>query len=94
MPVATKNKTDSQIQQDVLRELKWDTRVSETDVGVEVDDHVVTLTGSVPTFAKKLAAEQAAHRVFGVQDVANDVEVLLPGHKFTDTEIAKRVQHR
>jgi osmotically-inducible protein OsmY len=92
MQVATKNKTDSQIKQDVLRELKWDTRVSETEVGIEVDDHVVSLTGSVPTYMKKLAAEQAAHRVFGVQDVANDIEVLLPGHKFTDTEIAKRLR--
>lgn len=39
-------KTDSQIQQDVLRELKWDTRVDETDVGVEVDNGIVTLTGT------------------------------------------------
>ena len=35
--VTVGKKTDSEIQQDVLRELKWDTRVEETDVGVEVD---------------------------------------------------------
>ena len=41
---------DSEIQQAVLRELHWDTRVDETDVGVEVDHGVVTLTGTVDSF--------------------------------------------
>ena len=59
-------KTDSEIQQAVLRELKWDTRVEETDVGVEVDAGVVTLTGTVSNWGKRIAAQQAAHRVAGV----------------------------
>ena len=92
MTVATRNKTDSQIQQDVIRELSWDTRVTETDVGIEVDDHVVTLTGTVPSYIKKIAAEEAAHRVAGVLDVANDIQVIPTGQKLTDTDIAKRVR--
>ncbi len=63
MQTASVTKTDSQIQQDVLRELKWDTRVEETDVGVEVDEAVVTLTGTVSSYAKRMAAQEAAHRV-------------------------------
>ena len=39
-------KTDAAVQQDVIREFKWDTRVEETEVGVEVDDGVLTLTGT------------------------------------------------
>jgi osmotically-inducible protein OsmY len=86
-------KTDSEIQQDVLRELKWDTRVEETDVGVEVDQGIVTLTGTVSSHAKRLAAQEAAHRVSGVLDVANDIEVHIPGSKTrTDTEIAQAVR--
>jgi osmotically-inducible protein OsmY len=86
-------KSDSQIQQDVLRELKWDTRVEETDVGVEVDKGVVTLTGTVGNDAKRLAAQQAAHRVAGVLDVANDIKVHIPGTLTrTDTEIAQAVR--
>lgn len=86
-------KTDSQIQQDVLDELAWDTRVSETDVGVEVDDHIVTLTGTVDSWAKRMAAQEAAHRVTGVLDVANDIEVRLPGSAGrSDTEIAGAVR--
>ena len=86
-------KSDSQIQQDVLRELKWDTRVEETDVGVEVEKGVVTLTGTVSSWAKKMAAQEAAHRVAGVLDVANDVQVKVPGSLgHTDTEIAQAVR--
>ena len=70
---------DSEIQQAVLRELHWDTRVDETDVGVEVDHGVVTLTGTVDSYVKQLAAQQAAHRVMGVLDVANDMHVKIPG---------------
>jgi osmotically-inducible protein OsmY len=73
-------KTDSEIQQAVLRELKWDTRVEATDIGVEVDGGVVTLTGAVSSWAKRIAAQEAAHRVVGVLYVGNDVHV-VPGTK-------------
>ena len=86
-------KTDSQIQQDVLRELRFDPRVQETEVGVEVDHGVVTLTGTVSSWPKRLAAQDAAHRVVGVLDVANDVQVKLPGASArTDTDIAQTVR--
>lgn len=86
-------KTDAQIQQDVLRELGWDGRVEETEVGVEVDAGVVTLTGTVSSWAKRIAAQEAAHRVGRVRDVANDIEVKIPGDVLrTDTEIAHAVR--
>jgi osmotically-inducible protein OsmY len=86
-------KTDLEVHQAVLRELKWDSRVDETGVGVEVDNGVVTLTGTVDSFAKRLAAQDAAHRVHGVLDVANDLQVQVPGpHARTDTEIAQAVR--
>src|SRR5579875_979708 len=83
-------KTDGQIQKDVLDELAWDTRVKATDVGVEVDKGVVTLTGKVPSYGKKVAAREAAHRVTGVLDVVDDVEVHIPStYERSDTEIAQ-----
>ncbi len=86
-------KTDAEIQQDMLREFKWDTRVEETDVGVEVDSGVVTLTGTVSSWAKRMAAQEAAHRVVGVLDVANDIRVKAQGSPGrTDTEIAQAVR--
>ena len=87
-------KSDTQIHQDVLRELRWDSRVHDTEVGVEVDQGVVTLTGTVESYAKKLAAQEAAHRVTGVLDVADDIRVKVPGSLGrTDTEIAQAVRH-
>lgn len=86
-------KSDTQIQQDVLNELKWDTRVAPNEVGVEVKNRIVTLTGTVSSYAKKLAAEQGAHRVLGVLDVANDLAVkLASGAKPSDTDIATAVR--
>jgi osmotically-inducible protein OsmY len=86
-------KTDAEIQAAVIRELKWDTRVEETDVGVEVDGGIVTLTGAVTSWGKKLAAQQAAHRVAGVLDVANDIQVHVPGSaSLSDTDIARAVR--
>ncbi len=87
-------KSDAEIQLEVLQELKWDTRVEETEIGVAVHKGVVTLTGTVSSWAKRLAAEEAAHRVAGVLDVANDVEVKFPSSLArSDTEIAQAVRH-
>ncbi len=92
MPM-TATKTDQEIQQDVFRELRWDSRVDQTEIGVEVDEGTVTLTGTVGSYAKKLAAREAAHRVIGVLDVADNVQVKVPGtFKRTDTEIAQAVR--
>jgi osmotically-inducible protein OsmY len=86
-------KTDAQIQREVLEELKWDTRVKETDVGVEVDGGIVTLTGTVDSWPARIAAQQAAHRVAGVLDVANDIHVNLPGYyERNDTDVARAVR--
>jgi osmotically-inducible protein OsmY len=86
-------KTDTQIHRDVLEELRWDSRVDETEVGVEVDAGVVTLTGTVTSWAKRVAAQEAARRVIGVLDVANDIKVKVPGGLArNDTEIAQAVR--
>ena len=94
MSVATAVKTDAQIQQDVLKELDWDPRVEETEVGVSVQHGVVTLSGTVTSWAKRMAAQEAAHRVAGVLDVANDIIVKVPGGLGrSDTEIAHAVRN-
>lgn len=86
-------KTDTEIQQAVLRELTWDTRVSQTEVGVQVKQGIVTLTGSVSNWGKRAAALEAAHRVYGVLDVANDLEVCpLDSARRTDAEVARAVR--
>lgn len=68
-------RTDRDLEQHILRELKWDSRIPWGSVSVEVSDAVATLTGSVSTYAQKIAAQDAAHRVAGVLDVAHDIQV-------------------
>jgi osmotically-inducible protein OsmY len=86
-------KSDARTQLDVIREIRWDGRVEETDVGVAVDEGIVTLTGTVSSYAQAFAAQEAAHRVTGVLDVANEIEVRIPGHPHqTDTELAREVR--
>ena len=87
-------KTDGQVHLDVLDELRWDSCVDEKEVGVQVAGGVVTLTGAVDSWAKRLAAQEAAHRVAGVLDVANDITVKQPGGPVpSDTEVAQAVRH-
>jgi len=94
MATATESRTDTQIQADVLAELKWEPRLTPSEIGVIVKDGVVTLTGWVDSYSKRWAAEDAAHRVRGVKAVANDIEVRLPssGDK-TDADIAAAAVH-
>src|SRR5260370_41124887 len=90
--MAVSIRSDEAIQQDVLEELKWDTRVRPNEIGVAVKDGIVTLTGWVDSYLKKIAAEEAAHRVPGVKAGANDIEVRLPdSDERTDAELAKAV---
>ena len=82
-------KTDSQLKHDVEAELKWEPTVTEAHIGVTAQDGVITLTGHVPAYAEKWAAERAAKRVAGVKAVAEEIEVKLPGSlKRGDDDIA------
>ena len=88
------NKSDHELAQRIMRELKWDSRIEWAAISVQVNDAVATLTGVVSSYAKKVAAQEAAHRVAGILDVANDIEV-KPMDRFarTDTEIASAVRN-
>ena len=89
-----KKKSDIDIKQQLLSELKWDSRIAWSEIGVEVFEGMVTLTGHVNSYAKKHAAQEAAHRIDGVLDVANEIEVRPTGEfTRTDTDIALAVRH-
>ena len=83
-------KTDKQLQQDVMDEIKWQPCVTGTQIGVSAVNGVVTLNGTVATYAEKWAVERAAQRVEGVKGIAQEVTVKLEGiHARTDAEIAE-----
>ena len=85
-------KTDNALQRDVLAELQWDPRVDHSHIGVAAKDGVVTLSGIVPSYAEKVAAEKAAQRVQGVKAIAEEIEVRFAfDPKSSDSEIAQRI---
>ena len=75
-----------------MNELRWEPRVSHEEIGVAVHNGIVTLSGMVPNYAEKMAAEKAAMRVRGVKGIAEEIEVRLSSqHEKNDTEIAEAV---
>ena len=85
-------KSDSKLQQDVMEELRWEPFLNASAIGVAVKNGIVTLSGQVDSYPKKLLAEKAARRVAGVKAVAEDIQVGISSadHK-TDAEIAEAV---
>jgi osmotically-inducible protein OsmY len=81
-------RSDEDIRDSVLLELKWDPKITSSDIAVAVKDGVVTLTGFVHSYWEKDAAEKAAKRVYGVRGIANDIQVKLASER-TDPEIAR-----
>jgi osmotically-inducible protein OsmY len=83
-------KTDAELQQHVMDELKWEPTIRAAEIGVAVKDGVVTLSGTVDSYGKKWAADRAARRVLGVKAVTEEIKVTLASsYKRADKDIAQ-----
>ena len=73
---------DIEIKNDVLDELAWQPNIDETQIGVIVDKGVVTLTGTVDSYAKKIAAEKAVNeaRIAAAAHVVEEEETEDEAH--------------
>lgn len=87
-------KTDAQLQTDVFAELHWDPSINAAQIGVEVKNGVVTLTGEVSTFSEKWEIERIAQRVAGVMALAINIDVMLPGlSQRSDADVARSAEN-
>jgi osmotically-inducible protein OsmY len=85
-------KTDLEVQKNVQEQLRWEPILNAAEIGVSVKNGVVTLTGQVDSYVKKMAVEKAAKRVSGVKALAEEIQVGLSAiNKRTDAEIAAAV---
>lgn len=92
IPEGISMKSDSQLKQEVEEELMGNPALDATGVGVAVVDGIVTLSGHVPDYAKKVAAEKCALRVAGVVAVVVGIDVhLRESEQRTDEDIALSV---
>jgi osmotically-inducible protein OsmY len=71
-------KNDTELQADVLKSLKWEPILNTAEIGVTTKDGLVSLTGIVDCYAKKLEAEKVAKSVIGVKVLLEKIEVKLP----------------
>jgi osmotically-inducible protein OsmY len=85
-------KTNEILQSDVQNAIKWEPLLNAAEIGVTVKDGIITLTGIVDSYAKKLEAESAAKRVEGVKVVVEKIEVNFGNnwHK-NDNEVAEEI---
>ena len=94
----TLEKTDTELQNDVLSKLKYEPSIKVTDIGVLVKNGTVTLNGYATSYNEKWQAVHAAKRVAGVKAIlqrrgfanADDIEIQLPdSYHRTDGDIAE-----
>ncbi len=85
-------KSDIEIQKDVIEQLKWEPFLNAAQIGVAVKNGIVTLSGQVDAYSKKILAEKTTKKVAGVKAIAEDIQVgISPVYKKTDTEVAEAV---
>jgi len=81
---------DLEIRNDVERELYYNFGPAAASIGVAVNQGIVTLTGTVDTYAQKLQALHAAERMTHVRAVASEIQVRLPGQfQRGDSDLAR-----
>jgi osmotically-inducible protein OsmY len=79
--------SDQMLRQHVLDELNREPGLDATGIDVSATGDVIMLSGVVPTYAEKVAAERAAKRVDGVRGVASDLDVKLRAHHHRDDAV-------
>jgi osmotically-inducible protein OsmY len=78
---AQKHVSDDQIYDNVRRKLADDQVVKGGAMEVEVKDGVVTLRGKVESDQQKTRAAKIAHKISGVKQVDNQLEVVGKGNR-------------
>lgn len=68
-------RSDEDIEKDVNSRLADNGQLDASDIEVAVDNHEVTLNGSVDSRRSKRLAEDIAETVFGVEDIHNNLRV-------------------
>ncbi|WP_373543355.1 BON domain-containing protein, partial [Chamaesiphon sp.] len=93
--IYTLDKTDTELQDDVLSELSYEPSVNITDIVVLVKDGTVTLNGYATSYIEKWAAVNAVKRINGVQTIIDEIEVNIPDAYYrTDEDITAAVIDR
>ena len=85
-------KNNTELQLDVQNAIKWEPLLHAAEIGVTAKEGVITLSGVVDSYVKKIEAENAAKKVIGVKALVENIEVIFP-HSWSksDGEVATEV---
>lgn len=82
---------DLSLRQSIMDELEFQPEIDAANIGVTVDNGVVTLTGHVKSYAQKVSAERAVKSIKGVRAVAEEIQVRpMKSAGMADDAIASR----
>jgi osmotically-inducible protein OsmY len=85
-------KSNEDLQRDVQNAIKWEPLLHAAEIGVTAIDGIVTLTGTVDSYAKKYEAEEATKKVSGLKALVEKIEIKFSSTwKKDDTEIATEI---
>lgn len=86
------NKSNEELQKDVQAAIKWEPLLHAAEIGVTAEDGIVTLSGIVDSYVKKLEAEEAAKNVAGVKAVVEKITIEYRGAGMhTDNDVAREI---
>ena len=86
--------TDETKKQEIVEKLAWNNSVDANDVNVLVDGDTATLSGTVPSYAAKMTAENETYLVDGIKNVKNLLEIAFPPEILVrnDEEVVSNVE--
>ncbi|WP_064696288.1 BON domain-containing protein [Rhizobium aegyptiacum] len=82
---------DITLRQNIIDELDFEPSIDAANIGISVEEGIVTLTGHVGSYSEKDTAERVVKRIKGVRGIAQEIEVRIFGnHETSDDDIARR----
>ncbi|MFT6781738.1 MAG: osmotically-inducible protein OsmY [Saprospiraceae bacterium] len=85
-------KSNSDLQKDVQNAIRWESTLYAEQIGVTAKSGVITLSGTVDSYSKKINAYNASKNVKGVKAVAQEITICYGNAlKRSDTEIATNI---
>jgi osmotically-inducible protein OsmY len=78
--------SDAEVRSNIESILLWNTEIDSSEIAISVQDHIVTLEGTVDSYWKKVRAADLAD-VTGVFEVVNKLAV-VPTEDYVDEDIA------
>ncbi len=88
-------KSDEILNQKIVNQVKQDPLLRDAEIGVQVGDREITISGKVNKFFKKALICAIARKISGIKDIIDGMEVILNNQdQFNEIEITKNITEK